>query len=95
MTYIYLKSANVSLYNLLRYYKVLLLLGAFGTNTTKAAEEAGLTLNIKAPVPQAPSMVSALDKFLAEANKILKLIEISPSLIESDNKTILKLVLVS
>jgi len=45
------------------------LLGAFGTNTTKAAEEAGLTLNIKAPVPQAPSMVSALDKFLAEANK--------------------------
>jgi uroporphyrinogen-III synthase len=45
------------------------LLGTFGTNTTKAAEEAGLTLNIKAPVPQAPSMVSALDKFLAEINK--------------------------
>jgi len=45
------------------------LLGAFGANTTKAAEEAGLTLDIKAPAPQAPSMVSALDKFLAEANK--------------------------
>lgn len=45
------------------------LLGAFGANTSKAAEEAGLTLNIKAPIPQAPSMVSALDKFLAVANK--------------------------
>ena len=30
------------------------------------------------------------ENVLAEANKILKLIEISPSLIESDNKTILK-----
>ena len=41
------------------------LLGAFGTNTTKAIEDAGLKLDIKAPLPQAPSMVSALDKFLA------------------------------
>lgn len=45
------------------------LLGAFGANTSKAAEDAGLQLEIKAPVPQAPSMVSALDKFLAAANK--------------------------
>jgi uroporphyrinogen-III synthase len=39
-------------------------LGAFGSNTIKAAEEAGLVLDIKAPVPQSPSMISALEKFL-------------------------------
>lgn len=38
--------------------------GAFGLNTTKAAEDAGLTLEIKAPLPQTPGMVSALDKYL-------------------------------
>ena len=41
-------------------------IGAFGNNTTKAVEEAGLTLHIKAPAPQAPSMIAALDKFLQE-----------------------------
>lgn len=40
-------------------------IGAFGSNTSRAAEEAGLTLEIKAPQPAAPSMVAALDKFLA------------------------------
>jgi len=40
-------------------------IGAFGSNTSKAVEEAGLTLDIKAPQPQAPSMVSALEKYLA------------------------------
>ena len=44
-------------------------IGTFGGNTSKAAEEAGLSLNIKAPAPQSPSMVSALDKFLAEHKK--------------------------
>lgn len=44
-------------------------IGAFGGNTSKAAEEAGLKLEIKAPLPQAPSMVAALDKYLAEATK--------------------------
>ena len=39
-------------------------IGAFGGNTSKAAEEAGLQLEIKAPQPQTPSMVAALDKFL-------------------------------
>jgi uroporphyrinogen-III synthase len=38
--------------------------GAFGQNTCKAAEDAGITLDIKAPVPQSPGMVSALDKYL-------------------------------
>ena len=41
------------------------LIGAFGTNTTRAAEEAGLVLEIRAPEPNAPSMVSALEKYLA------------------------------
>lgn len=42
-------------------------IGAFGSNTAKAVEDAGLTLEIKAPAPQAPSMVSALDQYLALA----------------------------
>lgn len=44
-------------------------IGAFGNNTFKAVEEAGLQLEIKAPQPQAPSMVSALDQFLASRFK--------------------------
>lgn len=40
-------------------------IGAFGNNTSKAVEEAGLELEIKAPQPQAPSMVAALEKYLA------------------------------
>jgi uroporphyrinogen-III synthase len=40
-------------------------IGAFGNNTVKAVEEAGLQVEIKAPAPQAPSMVAALDKYLA------------------------------
>jgi len=44
-------------------------IGAFGANTFKAAEDAGLTLEIKAPLPQAPSMISALDNFLSKEKK--------------------------
>lgn len=44
-------------------------IGAFGSNTSKAVEEAGLVAQIKAPMPMAPSMVTALDKFLAEKAK--------------------------
>jgi len=44
-------------------------IGAFGINTFKAAEAAGLTLDIKAPLPQSPSMVSALEKFLIATKK--------------------------
>jgi uroporphyrinogen-III synthase len=45
-------------------------IGAFGGNTTKAVEEAGLTLHIKAPTPQTPSMITALDRFLQETISI-------------------------
>jgi uroporphyrinogen-III synthase len=44
-------------------------LAAFGANTFKAAEEAGLVLDIKAPMPQSPSMVSALEVYLKSLPK--------------------------
>jgi uroporphyrinogen-III synthase len=44
-------------------------IGAFGVNTFKAAEDAGLILDIKAPQPQAPSMVSALEIYLSSLKK--------------------------
>lgn len=44
-------------------------IGAFGGNTSKAVEDAGLILEIKAPAPQTPSMVSALEKFLTLEEK--------------------------
>jgi uroporphyrinogen-III synthase len=44
-------------------------IGAFGNNTIKAIEEAGLNVQIKAPAPQAPSMIAALDMFLSDKVK--------------------------
>jgi uroporphyrinogen-III synthase len=44
------------------------LLGAFGNNTSKSIEDAGLNLQVKAPEPQVPSMVAALEKFLKESS---------------------------
>ena len=44
-------------------------IGAFGSNTIKAIEDAGLNVQIKAPAPQAPSMIAALDIFLSEKSK--------------------------
>lgn len=44
-------------------------IAAFGANTLKAAEDAGLVPDIKAPMPQAPSMVSALEKYLSGSSK--------------------------
>jgi uroporphyrinogen-III synthase len=41
------------------------LIGAFGNNTVKAGEAAGLSVDIKAPSPQTPSMISALDCYLS------------------------------
>lgn len=42
------------------------MIGAFGPTTSKAVEESGLRLDVKAPAPNAPSMVSALEQFLSE-----------------------------
>jgi uroporphyrinogen-III synthase len=44
------------------------LVGAFGPTTSKAVEEAGLRLDVKAPAPNAPSMVSALENYLQTAS---------------------------
>lgn len=44
-------------------------IGAFGNNTSKAVEEAGLELEIKVPSPQRTSMVAALDHFLSGGKK--------------------------
>lgn len=41
-------------------------LTAFGSNTSKAVVDAGLNLEIQVPSPQRPSMVAALDQFLAK-----------------------------
>jgi len=43
------------------------IVGSFGNNTSKAIEEAGLNLGIKAPAPQMPSMAAALDSYLSAA----------------------------
>jgi uroporphyrinogen-III synthase len=45
------------------------LIGAFGPTTSKAVEDSGLRLDVKAPAVNAPSMVSALELFLAKVKK--------------------------
>lgn len=44
-------------------------IGAFGNNTSKAVEEAGLVLSIKAPQMQAPSMLAALEQHFISLSK--------------------------
>lgn len=45
------------------------LIGAFGPTTSKAVEDSGLRLDVKAPMPNAPSMVSALELFITGQSK--------------------------
>jgi uroporphyrinogen-III synthase len=47
-------------------------IASFGDATAKAVKEAGLRLDIQAPVPEAPSMTMALDMFIKEFNKNIK-----------------------
>lgn len=44
-------------------------IAVFGNTTVKAAEEAGLIVNIQAPTPETPSMTMALEKYIKEVNK--------------------------
>lgn len=44
-------------------------LAVYGHHTCKAVEERGLTANIKAPAPEAPSMTMALELYLQKSNK--------------------------
>lgn len=46
-----------------------ILIGTFGDNTRKAIINAGFHPNILAPEPEAPSMISALEKYLSGLNK--------------------------
>ena len=47
-------------------------IASFGTTTASAVEEAGFRLDVKAPMPEAPSMTMALDQFIKSYNKNLK-----------------------
>ncbi|HSP12048.1 MAG TPA: uroporphyrinogen-III synthase [Salegentibacter sp.] len=44
-------------------------IAVFGNTTIKAAKDHGLTVNIKAPTPETPSMTMALQKYINEVNK--------------------------
>jgi len=44
-------------------------IAVFGNSTVKAAEEAGLKIDIAAPSEETPSMTMALEKYIKEANK--------------------------
>jgi uroporphyrinogen-III synthase len=45
------------------------LIASFGPATAKAVKEAGLRLDIQAPMPQAPSMTAALEMYIKKHNK--------------------------
>jgi len=45
-------------------------IAAFGPTTSKAVIDAGLTLDIQAPLPNAPSMTGALEVYIKEANNL-------------------------
>ncbi len=55
--------------NLPKYKQNGTVIGAFGGNTMRAVEDAGLKLEIKAPQPQTPSMVAALEQFILASKK--------------------------
>lgn len=44
-------------------------IAAFGPTTAKAVTDAGLALDIQAPMPNAPSMTGAIEVYIKEANK--------------------------
>jgi uroporphyrinogen-III synthase len=46
-------------------------IAAFGPTTAKAVRDAGLILDIEAPLPNAPSMTGALEMYIRKANKII------------------------
>ncbi len=43
-------------------------IAVYGNTTSKAVEDRGLEINIKAPQPETPSMTMALEKYIVEAN---------------------------
>ncbi|MBN2612080.1 MAG: uroporphyrinogen-III synthase [Bacteroidales bacterium] len=47
-------------------------IASFGAHTAQAVKEAGLRLDLQAPLPEAPSMTMALEQFILEHNKQYK-----------------------
>lgn len=47
-------------------------IASFGNSTAQAVKDAGLRLDLQAPMPNAPSMSMALDQFIQEHNKAKK-----------------------
>lgn len=45
-------------------------IAAFGPTTSKAVKEAGLILDVQAPLPNAPSMTGAIEVYIKEANNL-------------------------
>jgi uroporphyrinogen-III synthase len=45
------------------------IIASFGNSTANAVREAGLRLDLQAPLPEAPSMTMALDQFIKDYNK--------------------------
>jgi uroporphyrinogen-III synthase len=44
-------------------------LAAFGPTTAQAVVDAGLVVDIQAPMPNAPSMTGALEHYIKQVNK--------------------------
>ena len=44
-------------------------IAAFGPTTAKAVTDAGLILDVQAPLPNAPSMTGALEYYIKKANQ--------------------------
>jgi len=47
-------------------------IASFGTTTASAVEKAGFRLDVKAPLPEAPSMTMALEQFIRLHNRNAK-----------------------
>jgi uroporphyrinogen-III synthase len=47
-------------------------IACFGHATKQAVEEAGLTLNVHAPTPEAPSMTMAIEQYIEQVKKLKK-----------------------
>ena len=45
-------------------------IAAFGPTTSKAVKDAGLILDIQAPLPNAPSMTGAIEEYVKQANNL-------------------------
>jgi uroporphyrinogen-III synthase len=57
------------LYNFPKFKQNNIKIASFGETTAKAVKDAGLRLDLQAPMPHAPSMTMALDQFIKEHNK--------------------------